>query len=125
LTFADGSKLNVSGIAGEVQETIERILPVMRPVSPSEPKGPVKQTVWISGSFYLLVVVVAVVAALAIVQLAPGWLVVPTAAIAIVVFLVVAAVVLRHNEKLSEKGFLTVIEEAIKHVRGLDQLTKK
>jgi ribosomal protein S27E len=121
LTVPGGTMMHVSGVAAEVQETVERLLPQ---VQASGSVAPPSDTVWISGSFYLLLAIVALVGALAIIHFAPGWLVLPTAAIAILLFVIVGTVVLRHNEKLSEKGLLTIIRETSKRVWSLHTLLK-
>jgi hypothetical protein len=122
MRFVDGSSLEVHGaVATEVQDTAERLLDRISPVRAVSTTG---DSVWISGTFYLLAAMVSVIAVLAIVNIAPGWLVIPTLAGAILVFLSIGFVVLRHSDRISEKGLLTGIREILKRVWGLGVLVK-
>lgn len=71
---------------------------------------------WTSGLFYLLAAAVVVGLVLAIAAVVPLWAVPIIVLGAVVILAVVGAMQLRHDDKLSEKGFIALMKLALSEV---------
>ncbi len=71
---------------------------------------------WRSGSFYVVAIVVLVVLFLAVAKVVSGWLVPIVAVAAIIALTVVGAMQLRHDNRLADKSFVSLVGVALRQL---------
>ena len=74
---------------------------------------------WTSGLFYLLAIAVIVGLVLAVVEVVPLWAVPAVLFAAVIILAVIGAFQLRHDNKLSEKGFMSLMKLALSEARAM------
>ncbi len=74
---------------------------------------------WSTGLFYLLAAVVLVGAVLAVAALAPLWVIPVVLVAAVTLLAVVGALQLRHDDKITEKGFLALMKLALSQTKTI------
>jgi hypothetical protein len=74
---------------------------------------------WSTGLFYLLAAVVLIGAVLAVAALAPLWVIPVVLVAAVVLLAVVGALQLRHDDKITEKGFLALMKLALSQTKTI------
>jgi hypothetical protein len=81
-----------------------------------KPMIPEKNNPWISGSFYLFAIVAILAVLATIVKILNPWILPPLILGGLLLVTVVSAFQLRNDERLSEKGFLTLMIESFKRL---------
>jgi hypothetical protein len=82
---------------------------------PKRPAAPPRSP-WSSGSFYLVVLLVAVLLVCAAARMVPLWIVPVLLIAALLALTIVGAFQLRQDDRLSEKGFLTLMALAFRQL---------
>jgi Flp pilus assembly protein TadB len=81
-----------------------------------------RRTPWASGSFYLVVLVVAVLVLLLVGRALPLWALPITAVAAVLIVVIVGALQLRQDERLSERNFLRLMAAVLARLPSLLRL---
>jgi len=123
---ACGVKLDFAGEPVQiVGPNAEKARKVVKPIAgQNSPRGrethqPIRNP-WISGSFYLAVFILILVVLLVAARAVPLAVLPIATASAVAAMLVVAALQLRHDRSLTERGFLTLIRLALRSLTGID-----
>jgi hypothetical protein len=128
IPISGGLKIEVEGAkASEVREVATALLSATQRHSGIGRINP-RTLPWLSGSFYLFAVLVLVLAALTVAKTV-DWLVLPGVLIfGLLAVSVIGALQLRHDDRLSENGFLKLMIESLKRLpllrRGETRSTK-
>ncbi|WP_069159952.1 hypothetical protein [Nocardia altamirensis] len=73
----------------------------------------VRRSPWVSGSFYLVVVVTVLAVLLVVTRVAPPWAIFPVLVGGVLLLAVVGGFQLRQDDRLSEKNFLALMALAL------------
>ena len=90
-------------------------------MSTPEPPTP-ERSIWVTGSFFLVLMVSAFLTLAAVANMVSPWLVPAVLVGGIVTIVIVGAFVLRTDRKLSEKNFLELIALSFRQVPLIGQL---
>jgi hypothetical protein len=102
------------GQAGSIAGEPDDVIRVYRATFAARRPSP-----WVSGSFYLATFVAVLTAAFAVTRLLPLWVVPPAFLVSLIAVLLVGALQLRHDGRLTEGGFLQLMKATMTRLPAL------